>query len=247
MKNQTKTQNLLSKKQFIIGLIAILVVGIIGAGVFGLSTTTDSKPGKLESFGCDPATETLNASNECVATDDSEAEDDNDDDASAISFNNSGRSADISQLAAAISSYSGSRNGKLPPTIVEVTHVTGSELGWDYYEFVLAATDTVATNHTGTKANPGADKHKLTYFSFTTGTTPHTPASVEFLSLPTPDEVHIWAGYKCTSDNLPAGNPDASTNIKYKVPEHLTDGINRDVAIVYQLEGQATALCFDYI
>ena len=31
---QNKTQNLLSKKQFIIGLIAILLVGIIGVGIF---------------------------------------------------------------------------------------------------------------------------------------------------------------------------------------------------------------------
>ncbi len=53
--------------------------------------------------------------------------------------NNAGRSADIGQLATAISSYSGSRNGKLPPTLDAATHVTGSELGWSYYEFTATA------------------------------------------------------------------------------------------------------------
>ena len=70
MENNTQTS--LSKKQFAIGLVAILIVGIVGAGVFS-TFASDGESDTLTAVGCDSATETLNADGECVASSESAA------------------------------------------------------------------------------------------------------------------------------------------------------------------------------
>ena len=157
--------------------------------------------------------------------------------------NNAGRSADVGQLATAISSYSGSRNGKLPATLGEATHVAGSELGWSYYEFTPAPTAVSA--NPAAPVTAAADIHLLSYISNASG---EAIASGDIIKhgLPSPDEVHVWVGYKCVNDNFSTGNPEAKTaSASPYVAADFVKGADRDVAIVYQLEGQATALCLD--
>ena len=167
--------------------------------------------------------------------------------------NNTGRTADVGQIATGISNYSANRGGKLPPSLASVTHVDGSEMKFSYYEFgwessTLPNTPTAtAVNVASATGTPAEDEHKLTYFGKASGNDRSlADSSLTNQALPSPDEVHVWAGYRCLSAAGTAGNPAAdiapASAAKYGNTV-IEKAANRDVAIVYQLEGQAEATC----
>ncbi len=146
----------------------------------------------------------------------------------------------MSNLRAQFLNFTANNNGQLPTDDIESGQF--HELATHGYIIIFShyADSTGNISVTNVLDETIVGQNRILYTE-TTGPTVGTTL------YPGVDEIHIWGGHKCGGNAdgmLSGGNPSSGEVNKYTATDVLVAHI-RDVAFVYQSEGEATARCAD--